>query len=67
MKSNEIKISYFKHPIYKDYAADENGNIYSLKFEKIRLINPHENKLGYLQVDLVDLYAPRLGGHRRGR
>ena len=27
MESNEIKISYFKHPIYKDYVADENGKL----------------------------------------
>ena len=48
MQSNEIKISYFKHPIYNEYAADEDGNIYSLKSDKIRLINPYDNNKGYL-------------------
>lgn len=48
MQSNEIKISYFEHPIYKDYRCDENGNIYSFKFGKIRLIKPFENNFGYL-------------------
>ena len=37
MQTNEIKISYFKHPIYKEYAADEDGNIY------------YENTLGTVQ------------------
>ena len=47
----EIKISYFKHPIYKDYGADENGNIYSLKFGKIKLIKQNENK-GYFKFHI---------------
>ena len=55
MKSNENKISYFKHLIYKDYASDENGNIYSLKFEKIRLIKPYENnKFGYFKFNIYN-------------
>ena len=52
MQSNEIKISYFKHPIYKDYAADLNGNIYSFKFGKIKLINPCENNKGYFKFSI---------------
>ena len=55
MQTNEIKISYFRHPIYKDYAADEDGNLYSLKFEKIKLLNPCENnKFGYLQFHICN-------------
>lgn len=42
MQSNEIKISYFRHPIYKDYAADENGNIYSLKSGSPKIIKSCE-------------------------
>ena len=55
MQTNEIKISYFKHPIYNEYAADEDGNIYSLKFGKIRLIKIIENiKFGYLQFHICN-------------
>ena len=60
MQSNEIKISYFKHPIYKDYASDENGNVFSLKFGKIRLINPFENKFGYLQIIICNCGKKKL-------
>lgn len=52
MQSNEIKIRYFRHPIYKDYAADENGNLYSLKYGKIRKIKPSERKYGYMQFHI---------------
>lgn len=51
MQSNEIKISYFKHPIYDDYASDENGNIYSLKSGEVKIINPYETK-GYLRFSI---------------
>ena len=54
MQSNEIKISYFEHPFYKDYASDKNGNIYSLKFGKIKLLNPSENNFGYLQFKIYN-------------
>ena len=46
MQSNEIKISYFRHPIYHEYAADENGNIYSFKFGEAKIIKQVENR-GY--------------------
>ena len=46
MQSNEIKISYFRHPIYKDYAADENGNIYSLKYGLPKIIKQSDSN-GY--------------------
>ena len=49
MQTNEIKISYFRHPIYKDYAADENGNLYSFKSGEIKSIKPSMNKFGYLR------------------
>ena len=52
MQTNEIKISYFRHPIYKDYAADEDGNLYSLKYGKIRKIKPSERKYGYMQFHI---------------
>ena len=42
MQTNEIKISYFRHPIYKDYAADEDGNIYSLKSGSPKIIKSCE-------------------------
>lgn len=49
MQSNEIKISYFKHPIYNEYAADENGNIYSLKSGSLKIIKQFDNN-GYFQI-----------------
>ena len=44
---NSFEVEYFKHPIYKDYCCDLNGQVYSLKSGKIRLINPYENNKGY--------------------
>ena len=35
-------------PGFTDYAADEQGNIYSLKFNKIRKLKGAVDKLGYL-------------------
>ena len=39
-------------PGYPDYACDEQGNIYSLKFNKIRKIKASDNGHGYLRVSL---------------
>ena len=49
-----IEISYFKHPIYKDYASDENGNIYSFKSGEAKIINPCENYKGYLRFGICN-------------
>ena len=49
---NSIDIKFYKHPIYKDYAATENGEVYSLKNDKIRLIKQRENKEEYLRFNL---------------
>ena len=40
-------------PGYTDYACDEQGNIYSLKFNKIRKMKPAPNGKGYLHVSLT--------------
>ena len=49
---NSINIKFYIHPIYKDYAATENGYIYSLKNGQVRLIKESENNYGYLRFDL---------------
>ena len=41
-----------KIPGYPEYAADEQGNVYSLKFNKIRKMKPAYTGLGYIQVQL---------------
>ena len=40
-------------PGFTDYAADKHGNIYSLKFNKIRKLRPADNGHGYLHVSLA--------------
>ena len=49
---NSIDIKFYIHPIYKDYAATENGEVYSLKNGKVRLIKQTENKEEYLQFNI---------------
>ena len=41
-----------KHPKFKEYGADIDGNIYSLKFGKIRQMQPCHHKRGYHQFRL---------------
>ena len=50
MESNQIEVTYFKHPVYQDYACDEAGNIYSLKNKKIRLLKQNISTKGYFQI-----------------
>ena len=38
-----------RHPVYSDYGADLDGNIYSFKFGKIRLIKDCAHPRGYRQ------------------
>ena len=64
MESNEIKISYFKHPIYKDYVADENGNIYLFRSGSLKKIKQFNNNGYYMfSIDLlwsgIQYYAHR--------
>jgi hypothetical protein len=40
------------HPIYSDYGCDELGNVYSLKFNKIKKLKPAKNGKGYLIFDI---------------
>ena len=49
---NSIDIKFYIHPIYKDYAATENGEVYSLKNGKIRLIKQRENTDKYLRFNI---------------
>ena len=50
MNSNQFKITYFKHPIYQDYACDNNGNIYSFKKNELKLMSQPTNSKGYFQI-----------------
>lgn len=38
-----------RHPVYSDYGADLDGNIYSFKFGRIRLIKDSHHGRGYRQ------------------
>ena len=45
----QLKIEFlYEHPLYKDYACDEEGNPYSMKNGKIRKLKPANNGNGYL-------------------
>lgn len=39
-----------KHPKFKDYGADKDGNIYSFKSGKIKQLTVGNHKRGYLQL-----------------
>ena len=39
-------VKYYKHPVFSNYAANKNGDIYSLKRKKI--INKNKDSNGYL-------------------
>ena len=43
---------YYKHPVFRDYAASKNGNILSLKTKKI--IKMNEEKQGYLKFTIYN-------------
>ena len=52
-------------PGYPDYACDEQGNVYSLKFNKIRKMKASDNGNGYLKVVLsVNNRAKTFNVHR---
>jgi len=51
MKKEEIIIK--RHPVFKDYAADEEGNVYSLKFGKIKQMCLAPHGRGYKQIGLT--------------
>jgi len=38
---------------YEDYSVDEDGNVYSMKFGKIKKIKPRKDRGGYLAVGLL--------------
>lgn len=46
------KDKLFRHPVFCDYACDEDGNVYSLKYGKIRKMKPKSTNDGYLFVNL---------------
>ena len=53
MNSNQFEVTYFKHPIYQDYACDSDGNIYSFKNNnKPRLIKQQIDTKGYFQINV---------------
>ena len=45
-------MDYSIHPIYKDYAADQDGNIYSLKNKRIKILDLTEDKEKYLRIHI---------------
>lgn len=45
-------MDYLIHPIYKDYAADQDGNIYSLKNKRIKILDLTEDKDKYLRIHI---------------
>jgi len=46
--ANEIK----RHPVFTDYASDDEGNIYSLKFGKIKQLQKVKHGRGYHQLNI---------------
>ena len=50
MNSNQFEVTYFKHPIYQDYACDSDGNIYSFKNNKPRLMKHQIDRNGYPEI-----------------
>ena len=49
MNSNQFEIKLKMHPIFDEYACNPStGDIYSLKYNKIKLIEQNINKFGYL-------------------
>lgn len=42
------KDNLFIHPVHKEYGCDENGNVYSFMFGKIKKLKPAKSKDGYL-------------------
>ena len=52
MNSNQFEVTYFKHPIYQDYACDNDGNVYSFKNSKPRLIKQQIDTKGYFQINV---------------
>lgn len=51
MKQLELEFLY-EHPLYKDYACDKDGNVYSLKDGKPKKMKLGKDKGGYLQFNL---------------
>lgn len=41
-----------QHPIYNDYYIEENGIVYSNKYNKLKLMKPQKNYRGYYYIDL---------------
>ena len=45
-------MDYYKHPVFSNYAASKNGDILSLKFEKI--LKMRDNGSGYIYFSICD-------------
>jgi hypothetical protein len=43
-----------KHPVFTNYASDIDGNIYSLKFNKVKQIIKVKHGRGYHQFSIQD-------------
>ena len=53
-----------KHPVFTDYASDIDGNIYSLKFNKVREITKVPHTRGYKQFCIHNGYPKMYLVHR---
>lgn len=42
-----------QHPVFTDYASDIEGNVYSLKFNKVKLLAKVNHKRGYYHFSLM--------------
>ena len=52
MSINTVEVELFRHPIYAAYAANKYGEIFSLKFGKIKSIGSRVSKAGYLRFTI---------------
>ena len=52
----QLKIEFlYEHPVHKGYACDEEGNVYSLNYNrtgKVRKLKPGKSKDGYLHFGI---------------
>ena len=52
MSINIVEVEFFRHPIYNDYAASPDGEIYSLKKDRVRSIKQSEYRNGYFYFSI---------------
>jgi hypothetical protein len=60
MMANQFK----QHPVFTEYAFDKDGNIYSLKFNKVKEISRVNHTRGYQQFCIHNGYPKMYLVHR---